>query len=266
LKEQQWAENMEREGLSPIEEAIAIQDAAELERQLHPEVALGELIEKVGEQRGLHRTVARNLVALLKTPRSLQSAVMSRAIGREAAFALARLWNKLLADHELRGPAKREIQYRNLVESWARARGIELDASAMTRYAAETFQDPKIVKATCRAAEASQRALGERFDEIVARAQRETWTVARAKAEVAAQRQGGTRAKRGAAPVCFERAGKDDSRVTLHLDRLRGPNVATEALQGTLDLLRGLVVELEQRCASESATFGPPPASTATAR
>ncbi|ACL64459.1 parB-like partition protein [Anaeromyxobacter dehalogenans 2CP-1] len=188
-KERQWAENMEREGLSPVEEAIAIRDAAELERTLRPEVALGELIEKVGAERGLHGTVARNLVALLKTPDSLQRALLARSIKREVGFELARLWNKLLAQNNLRGGAKRETQYRNLVASWARARGLELGTQAMTRYAAETFQDPKIVKATCRKAEESERALLSRFDDVVTRAAKERWTVAKTKAEVAALRR-----------------------------------------------------------------------------
>ena len=127
-KDRQWAENVEREGLSPIEEGNAIYDAAVLAQEREPNAPLGDLVEKVGAERGLHPTVARNLVALRKTPRSLQSAMMSRKIGREVGFALARFWNKLLADNELRGTAKREIRYRNLVETWARARGAELDA------------------------------------------------------------------------------------------------------------------------------------------
>ena len=188
-KEQQWAENTEREGLSPIEEVIAIRDAAELERTLRPEVPLGELIEKIGAERGLHRTVARNLVALLKTPDSLQSALLARSIKREVGFELARLWNKLLAQNDLRGEAKRETQYRNLVASWARARGLEFGAQALTRYAAETFQDPKIVKATCRKADESERALLARFEDVVTRAVKERWTVAKTKAEVAALRR-----------------------------------------------------------------------------
>jgi ParB family chromosome partitioning protein len=188
-KEQQWAENTEREGLSPIEEAIAIRDAAELERALDPEVPLGEAIEKIGAERGLHRTVARNLVALLKTPDSLQSALLARSIKREVGFELARFWNKLLAQNNVRGVAKRETQYRNLVASWARARGLELGAQAMTRYAAETFQDPDIVKATCRKAEEWERTLLARFDDVVTRATKERWTVAKTKAEVAALRR-----------------------------------------------------------------------------
>jgi ParB family chromosome partitioning protein len=194
-KEQQWAENTEREGLSPIEEAIAIRDAAELERTLQPEVPLGDLIEKIGVKRGLHRTVARNLVALLKTPDSLQSALLARSIRREVGFALARLWNKLLAQNNLRGGARRETQYRNLVASWARARGLELGAQAMTRYAAETFQDPKVVKATCRKAEESERALLARYDDLVTRACNERWTVAETKAAVASLRRDAAQAR-----------------------------------------------------------------------
>src|SRR5919198_847404 len=52
-KEKQWAENMEREGLSTIEEAMAIQDAVDLERTLDADTALGDLVEKVGAARGL---------------------------------------------------------------------------------------------------------------------------------------------------------------------------------------------------------------------
>jgi ParB family chromosome partitioning protein len=200
-KEQQWTENMEREGLSPIEEAIAIRDAAELEQTVQPDVALGELIEKVGAARGLHRTVARNLVALLKAPDTLQGALLARNIKREVGFELARLWNKLLLQNELRGAAKREIQYRNLVASWARARGLQYGAQAMARHAAETFQDPVIVKATCRKAEESERALLAEFDEVVRRAAKERWTVAKTKAEVAALRR----------VLAAGRAGSEDS-------------------------------------------------------
>jgi ParB family chromosome partitioning protein len=247
-KEQQWAENMEREGLSPIEEAIAIQDAAELERKLRPDVALGELIEKLGEERGLSGMVARNLVSLLKAPRSLQSALMSRSIGRELGFELCRLWNRLLDENEQRGEARREIKYRTLVEAWARARGGELDVAAMNRYAAETFQDPKVVKATCRKAEESQRAVLERFDAVVARAQKEGWTVAKARSELAEYRRSGRRS-RGAKPAtCFEHAGKGNARLTVHLDRVRDPAVATpEALETLLGVLRDLTGEVEKR-------------------
>jgi hypothetical protein len=246
---------MEREGLSPIEEAIAIQDAAELERKLRPDVALGELVEKLGEERGLSGMVARNLVALLKAPRSLQSALMSRSIGRELGFELGRLWNRLLEENEQRGEARREIKYRSLVEAWARARGSELDVAAMNRYAAETFQDPKVVKATCRKAEESQRAVLERFDAVVARAQKEGWTVAKARLELAEYRRSGRRA-RGAKPAtCFEHAGKGNARLTVHLDRVRDPTVATpEVLETLLGVLRDLTGEVEAR---RSAARGP---------
>jgi ParB family chromosome partitioning protein len=249
-KERQWVENMEREGLSPIEEAIAIQDAVDVERSLRPNAVVGELIEKIGAGRGLNGIVARNLVGLLKAPRSLQSAMMGRSIGREVGFELARFWNKLLAENELRGAAKREIQYRNLVEAWVRARGKELDAQSMNRYAGETFQDPKVVKATCRKAEESQRAAVERFDAVVTRAQKEVWTVEKARAELAALRR-----KAGGKPSipvpCFEQGGKERTRLTVHLDRVRDPAVATpQALADLLGLLRDLTAEIEARRAA----------------
>lgn len=244
-KEQQWAENMEREGLSPIEEAIAIQDAADLERKLRPDVAAGELVEKVGTERGLNGIVARNLVGLLRAPRSLQSAMMGQTIGREVGFELARFWNKLLADNQLRGDAKREIQYRNLVESWARARGAELDAQGMARYAAETFQDPKVVKATCRKAEESQRVVTERFDAVVARAQKESWTVGKAKAELAGWRRNAGAGEGEKYLPCFEHGGKGKTRLTVHLDRLRDPSSATDPRRAELvRVLRSLLDEI----------------------
>jgi ParB family chromosome partitioning protein len=245
-KEQQWAENMEREGLSPIEEAIAIQDAVELDRKLRPGATVSELVESIGGARGLNGRVAQNLVALLKAPRSLQSAMMSRTIGRELGFELARFWNKLLADNELRGDAKREIQYRNLLESWARARGAELDGQAMARYAAETFQDPKVVKATCRKAEASQRAVLDRFDAIVTRAANESWTVERAKTELASLRAKDGPRKAKHLP-CYEQVRKG-TRLTVHLDRVRNPDLATpESLSSLLSVLRDLTSEVESR-------------------
>jgi ParB/RepB/Spo0J family partition protein len=252
-KERQWAENIEREGLSPIEEAIAIQDAADLEHKIRPDVAIGELVEKLGVERGLHGSVARNLVALLKAPRSLQAAMMTRAIGREVGFELARFWNKLLADNQLHGDAKREIQYRNLVEVWARARGAELDARVMTRYASETFQDPNIVKATCRKAEDSQRAVLERFDAIVARALKESWTVRKAKVELAERRR---RVGGGKHLSCFERTGNGQSQITVHLDRVRDPAIATESVAALLTALREIVREIE--LSRPEASAGPP--------
>lgn len=250
-KERQWAENMEREGLSPIEEAIAVQDAVDLERKLDPEATVGDLVEKIGAERGLNGIVARNLVGLLKAPRSLQSAVMGGSIGRELGFELTRFWNKLLADNALRGEAKREIQYRNLLEAWARARGAGVDGATMRRYAAETFQDLQVVKATCREAEESQRALAERFDAVVAKAQREGWTVARAKAELPACRRSGGKIPELRGLPCFEQGGKGNARLTVHLDRLRDPTLGTpEARAELLGVLRSLVAELETGRAS----------------
>ena len=251
-KEKQWAENMEREGLSAVEEAMAIQDAVDVEGKLDGDRPVGDLVEKVGAARGLNGMVARNLVALLKTPRCLQSAVLARSIGREVAFELTRHWNKMLAEHELHGAAKREIQFRNLVEAWARSRGAELDAQTMAAYAAETFQDPKVVKATCLKAEDAQRKLVDRFTTVVERAQKEGWTVAKAREALRGRRRTARPARK---LPCLERAGKDNARVTVHLDRLRAAaGTSPDSIAEALRVLREIVYEIEAAGAAGSAT------------
>jgi len=262
-KEKQWAENMEREGLSAIEEAMAIQDAVDLERQLDADAPAGELVEKVGAARGLNGKVARNLVGLLQMPRCLQSAVLARSIGREVAFELARHWNKMLADHELHGAAKREIQFRNLVEAWARSRGMALDGQAMAAYAAETFQATKIVKTTCRKADDAQQSLVERFGVFVERAQKEGWTVARARAALGERR----RSSRGRPkPVpCFEQDGPGGMRLVVHLDRLRDPSRSTESARQELGrILRSVLDELAAAPAAAGTTADRTPAASGT--
>jgi ParB family chromosome partitioning protein len=245
-KEKQWAENMEREGLTPIEEAIAIQDAVDIERKLGPDVPVGELVEKVGAQRGLNGMVARNLVSLLKTPRCLQTALMGHGIGREVGFELTRYWNKLVAEDERRRAAKREIQFRNLVEAWAAARWMDLNAEAMAKYAAETFQDPKVVKATCRKAEEAQRAVLERFAAIVERAQKQKWTVARAKILLGEDsRAEGAEPEARLLPL-FEQTGRRQTRFTIYLDRVRDPSRGTpEALAELKEALQALLREFD---------------------
>jgi ParB family chromosome partitioning protein len=243
-KEKQWAENMEREGLSPVEEAIAIHDAAEIERQENPGRPIGELIEKVGAQRGFNGMVARNLVGLLKTPKCLQAAMLKREIGREVGFELARYWNRLLGEQEQQQSLKREIKFRNLVAAWAAARGLDLDAQAMGKYAAETFQDPKVVKATCRKAEEFERAVVTRLEAVVERARTQKWTVAKAKAALGSgareERRGGGR------KLLFERAGVGGARVTIHLERVHDPARARDpSLDELLELLRNLTRDVE---------------------
>jgi hypothetical protein len=214
---------MERESLSPIEEAIAIRDAVELRRRGDPSAVEGDLAEKVGAERGLNGTVARQLLGLLRAPRSLQKAMLARDIGREVGFELARYWNKLMAQDAEQWALRREIQFRNLVLAWAAARGLELDASSMAKYAAETFQDPKVVKATCQKAEQVGRKLVERFDAVVARAAREKWTVSRAKSRLR-DRDRSAEPDAPAPQPLFERAGQGgDARVVVHVGRLHDP-------------------------------------------
>jgi hypothetical protein len=218
----------------------------DIERKLTPDVPVGELVEKVGAQRGLNGMVARNLVALLKTPRCLQAAMMGHGISREVGFELTRHWNRLVAEDERRRSAKREIQFRNLVEAWATARGIELSAESMAKYAVETFQDPKVVKATCRKAEEAQRAVLERFAAVVERAQKQKWTVARAKTLLGESRPGrDVEPEVGRLPL-FERAGKGQTRLTIHLDRVRDPALATpDACAELMTVLQALIREID---------------------
>ena len=256
-KERQWAENVEREGLSPIEEAISIQDAVDVERKLCPETPVGELVEKIGSQRGFAGQVARNLVGLLRTPQCLQTAMMRRGLGREVGFELARYWSKLLEEHVLRGQSKREIQFANLVAAWARARGLELNADAMAKYAGETFQDPKVVKTTCRRAEELQSAVQERFKALVDRAQKEKWTVAKARVALAAKDR--VREEKGRPPL-FEYIGKARQRLTVYLDRMRDPALGSLEDRATLvTVLQSVIQELELKPA---ATNGAPDATS----
>src|SRR6266542_2910383 len=114
----------------------------------------------------------------------------------------------------------------------------------MAKYAAETYQDPKVVKAACRKAEECQRAVLERFKALVERAQKHDWTVAKAKTALA----GRSRANEDEeipAPL-FEQAGKAKTRLTVYLDRVRDPGQATPGARAELvALLQSVIREIE---------------------
>jgi hypothetical protein len=112
--------------------------------------------------------------------------------------------------------------------------------------AAETFQDAKIVKATCRKAEQLQQAVLDRFSAIVDRAKKEKWTVAKARAALAERHRAGNGWSNSKPLPCFEQAGEGKTRLTIYLDRVRDPALGTpEALAGLLAVLRDIVSEID---------------------
>jgi len=113
----------------------------------------------------------------------------------------------------------------------------------MAKYAAETYQDPKVVKAACRKAEECQRAVLERFKALVERAQKHDWTVAKTKAALA----GRSRNEDEEIPSpLFDQAGKAKTRLTIYLDRVRDPGQATPLARAELvSLLQSVIREIE---------------------
>jgi len=114
----------------------------------------------------------------------------------------------------------------------------------MAKYAAETYQDPKVVKAACRKAEECQRAVLERFKALVERAQKHDWTVAKAKSALAG-RSRANEVEEIPSPL-FDQAGKAKTRLTIYLDRVRDPGQATPLARAELvSLLQSVIREIE---------------------
>ena len=102
------------------------------------------------------------------------------------------------------------------------------------------------MKATCRKAEESQRAVLERFAALVERAQKQKWTVAKAKALLSDRRRGSDPEPEVRPLPLYELGGKGRARLTVHLDRVRDPATASDAARAELlDLLQALTREIE---------------------
>lgn len=129
---------------------------------------------------------------------------------------------------------------------------------------AESPSRSTLSAATCRKAEEIQRDLLERFDALVARAQKEGWTVARTRAELSERRRKVTRdgPPDGSLPCC-ERTGKGQNCMVVHLDRMRDPAVGTDSIAELLAELLALVREIETAHPDVGATKRAEPAEKA---
>jgi ParB family transcriptional regulator, chromosome partitioning protein len=244
--ERQWAENADRVDLSPLEEAIAINDAVTILQRLEPETPVGTLIERVAAERGVNGQVGRNLVALLKTPRSLQDAVLEQRLSKEVAFELTRHWNRMVKDNDISGAVKRGLQCRELVARFATERGLEFGV-AISPFAEATAQDPKIVRATLKKADDAERSVAIKFSTVVDRAVKRQWTTQKARAALSGRSGVGADAETGPEPL-FEYGGKGtQERLTIHLDRVRSPDASPESLAELASKLRVLLSEIEAR-------------------
>lgn len=256
LLDRQWSENAERDGLSALEEGKAIAAKVNVLQKQEPDVARGTLIERVAAERHVHPMTARNMVALVDAPESLQQAILARRVEKNLAFVLLRHWNAMRKDAASEAVNKREMRYREIVREWAAAQGIPFDAQAITKYANATAQDVKVARATCRAADKMQETLENEFAAVVAKAIEKKWTVEEATRRL--NRKNGP-AKLAAAddvaqPVWEEIAGKGRARLVIHLERLR-PAAGASPLEKLAARLRALLAEVEHLTSA-----GPPAA------
>jgi ParB/RepB/Spo0J family partition protein len=256
--DQQTAENAARAALSAVEEARAIEVKLGVLREVNgiPAGALTpkKLVEQVAEERKLSVSTVYRLLDLLSAPASLRRAILERKVtGRDVAFQLASHWTALRKEYEAEAGAKREVKFREAVKAWAGEKGLELNAEALNKYAAENWLDPKMVKATIKTAEKIERAAEEQFERVVKRAVEGGWTVKDARRLLGGSR-GKAKEEAGRLPL-FERSeAKGRARLTIHLERLKDPEIATSAARGELArVLRSLLADLEQEAVPEVA-------------
>ena len=247
--DQQSAENTARAALSAVEEARAIQVKLGVLRQMNPSSTGSALVEQLARERKVSASTVWRFLDLLNAPASLRSAILERKIrARDLAFQLASHWSAVLKEHQVDAAAKREVNFRNAVRAWAEKEGLELNADALNRYAAEHFLEPKMVKGYIKAAEKLERAAEEEFGRVVARAINEAWTVKDARRRLAGPK------RRAAAPppmaTLFDR-DEAKGRVTVHVGRLHDAAVGTvEARRELAAVLRELLAEVEGGCSA----------------
>lgn len=152
--DQQEKENSARAALSAVEEAKGLGRKLELLRAADPVAQKTALVERLARERGTNASAVFRLLDLLEAPESLREAILQRRItSRELAFQLSAHWSAVQRERRGGAKARRELQFREAVAAWARARGEELTAETTAAYAEAHFLDPRAVKATVRAAE-----------------------------------------------------------------------------------------------------------------
>lgn len=251
--DQQSAENSARAALSAVEEARALHVKLGVLRQLNPSSTASALVEQVAQERRLSASTVWRLLDLLNAPAALRAAILQRKVtSRDLAFQLASYWSRLLKEHQADTKAKRELNFHNAVKDWAEKQGLELNADALNRYAAEHFLEPKMVKASIKTAEKIERSAEEEFSRVVTRAIENAWTVKDARKLLSGS---GERSKEtDTCPPLFERSDvKGKARLTIHTARLQDAAIATsDARRELAVVLRELLMEVERGCSQEA--------------
>jgi ParB family chromosome partitioning protein len=246
LVDQQEKENSARAALSAVEEAKGLRRKLELLGKESPDAQRTALVEQVATERGMNRSAVFRLLDLLDAPESLRTAILERRVtSRELAFQLSAHWTVVRRERTGEASARREIQFREAVATWAAAQGQELSSETAAASALAHFLDPKMVRATIPSAERRSEEAEAEFATMVERAIREAWTVKDARRRLSRAR-GGRKAEAALAPLFEHTSAMGKARLTVHLDRLQDPDVATpEACAGLSTILRGVLAMVE---------------------
>jgi len=253
--DQQDAENRQRSALTAVEEAYGIQSKLDVLKKLTPAASETDLLEQIAADRKIGLTTARDLISLLRAPEPLRKAILKREIEtREVAFEFVTYWNGLRKKHEAENKARREVRFRELVNEWARRQGLEPTTEVAARYATEHQLDAKIVRADLKRAEKAEGKVAEEFGAMLARAVKEQWTASEARRILKGVRAG--HAVEREAQRLFDRSlAKGKARVTVHVDRLDDPEIATpEAREELAGVLRELLAKVERGRVAEVKT------------
>jgi len=226
--DQQAKENSVRAALSAVEEAKSIQLKLEVLRKLKPSSTVTALVEQIAQERKTSASTVWRLLDLLNAPPALRTAILHRKItSRDLAFVLATFWSGLVKRHQEDSKGRRDMNFYKTVKAWAEKQGLELCSETLNRYANANFLDPKMVKASVKAAERIEQSAEEEFERAVRRAIEQAWTVKDARRFLESQR-GSKGLEVRHTPVLFERSkAQGRLRLTVYLSRMGDPGIAT---------------------------------------